>query len=172
LAGGPDQSLSALYTSIPGCRILSLADMDQPELCERCELLTLEVLEQEHGHLLHPDLALLREEAKRDGGCNMCSLIWWALMRYEHPSLLGYGKAPVRLVLNPPRSKTSKKIHGVDIVVTSRDISELTWYPLRPGEPWILGPLEYLGDIVCGHLTLYGIHGMCIANSYGCAETN
>jgi len=137
--------------------------MDQGDLCKRCKLLTLDSLED--GHLLYPHVADLRDEAECEGACTICSLIWWSL-RYDHLSILRDETAPVRLFLNPPPSKSTEKLHRLDIIVTRKDTSEFLWLPCSSGEPWRLGPPDSRNDIFRGHLTLYSSHGGYIAIPY------
>lgn len=130
--------------------------MDECRLCQRCELLTLDTLGQEHGHLLYHHVASLRDEANREGACNICSLIWWSV-RQDRYSIRQDDEMPVRLFLNPPPSKTREKIHRVDIIITSKDVTQFMWLPELSGEPWHLGPPDYYRrDLGRCHLTLYG----------------
>ncbi|KAH9211176.1 heterokaryon incompatibility protein-domain-containing protein [Leptodontidium sp. 2 PMI_412] len=133
------------------------------KLCGQCELLSLDLLEPEYGHLLGKNVAHLRDEANRDDPCSMCSLIWWSL---RHDRFCIDDRMPVRLFLNPPPQKSGEKLQRVDVIATNKDISEFLWLPQHPGEPWHLGPPDYNKDICRGHLTLYVSHDNLLSSKF------
>lgn len=174
---GPAQDpsfIGQLQVHLPGNRILLPADMDQHKLCKRCELVTLDRLE--NGYLLHSHVSTLIAEAKRDGACKMCSLILFSLRHHHYSFCYDYEpEASVRLFLNPPPSRTSAKLHQVDIIVTDEEnFCEFWWLPQEFGKPWLLAPPYQphpSEDVFRGHLTLYSNQGTYITIHYGSDDT-
>ncbi|KAJ4291028.1 hypothetical protein N0V90_010225 [Kalmusia sp. IMI 367209] len=107
-------------------------------LCEICNQLTLHDLED--GYMLYSDVELLIQETERENPCSLCSLVWRSLgfTKFFRPVV-----GAVHLFLNPPPSHTLDRLQYVDIIVTTRNVSEFSWGLYVPGEPSHLGPPDY-----------------------------